>query len=117
MRGARRSEESAGRGARRCENRGSATSPAIRRARPCELPWQTSLPNDIHPDSPGAPMNAPELPATFDQAAPHLALRTYGAANLGIRRTMLDAAGASSGAPAVAPVAGELSVGVDFELE
>lgn len=62
-------------------------------------------------------MNAPELPATFDQAAPHLALRTYGAANLGIRRTMLDAAGASSGAPAVAPVAGELSVGVDFELE
>ena len=62
-------------------------------------------------------MTDPQLPETLAEAAPRLGLRVYGASTLGVRRSALEAAGVPQAMPAVRHVAGDVSVGAEYELD
>lgn len=62
-------------------------------------------------------MTDPQLPETLADAGPRLGLRVYGASTLGVRRSALEAAGVPQAMPAVRHIAGEVSVGAEYELE
>ena len=62
-------------------------------------------------------MTDPQLPETLTDAGPRLGLRVYGASTLGVRRSALEAAGVPQAMPAVRHIAGEISVGAEYELD